>query len=225
MNYSIEKDEQNRNVLKFNPGTDEKVCFFDCVYCPLGRTKTKVSELIPSLGLSGDLKTLEAILKKENIDVVLFDTTGDPLIYRDLDDYVDLVHKCGALFSIESVGYGFTDIAIQKNLKRCDEIYLEIQDTSEKMFKKLHRPADGISYEKLIEGYMNIRQWYKGKLSVKLFFINRYNDTLEDANQLKKIVDAMEPDHLEVGNLNDIEKFKAFHIEEERFETLKQVFK
>lgn len=217
-------DEQNRNVLRFNPGTDDKVCFFDCVYCPLGRTKKKVSELIPSPNLAEAFRVLESALKSGRVDTVLFDTVGDPLLYKDLGDYADLVHQYGASFAVESIGYGLSELEVQKNLKKCDELTLEVQDVSAAMFTKLHRPAESVSFEKLVEGYMKIRDWYHGKLFVKVYFLNRYNDTEENAKFLKQVVELMMPDRLEISNTNDISKLKGFHIGESSFQALKQIF-
>ena len=151
----------------------------------------------------------------DDVDIVSFDTNGESLIYKNLDEYCDIVHEYGKRLLVETAGYGLHNPAVQKALSKCDELNIDLQDTSEKMFVKLHRPAKGMSFDDLIAVYKVLRKWYKGDLAVSVFLLNNQNDNSEDIDFLKEILDEMNPDKVSVQTLNNT-KFKAFHIEEPR---------
>lgn len=218
MNYSIHNDVKNRRVLSYTPDDSIKVCCCDCIYCPLGRTEKFVKEplvLEKSREYKRDLRELLESEECADVDFVSFDTNGESLIYKDLDEYCDIVHEYGKRLMVETAGYGLHDPIVQKALSKCDELSIELQDTSDKMFMKLHRPSEGMFFDDLIAGYEGLRSWYKGNLKVSVFILNSQNDDSESIAFLKAILDRMEPDEVSVQTLNDT-KFKAFHIEEPR---------
>ena len=65
MNYFSYKDvyiENGNRVLEVNI-LPEKYCNFDCIFCPLGRTKNKVDDLISFDNIMNSLNELESKIK------------------------------------------------------------------------------------------------------------------------------------------------------------------
>lgn len=216
--HTIEEDTKGRSILHFTPDTSMKTCCFDCVYCPLGRTDIKVEAPTVSDHSETWQKELRKLLSADpgrKAEFVAFDTTGESLIYRDLEAFCDIVHQSGKKVMLETVGCWLNDEDIRRGVRKCDELTIELQDTSAEMFQKIHRPASGVTFDDLISGYRKIRNWYNHCLIVKVYLVNKYNDDPDSIQFLKGILKDMAPDEIRVSTLHD-ERLKGLCIEEPR---------
>lgn len=129
MIYSIHTDARNRRILSYTPDDSVKACYCDCIYCPLGRTENFVTEPLVfenSTEYKCGLRNLLESRECADVEIVRFDTNGESLIYKDLDEYCEIVHEYGKRFLVETAGYGLHDSLVQKGLSKCDELCIEL---------------------------------------------------------------------------------------------------
>jgi wyosine [tRNA(Phe)-imidazoG37] synthetase (radical SAM superfamily) len=69
----------------------------------------------------------------------------------------------------------------------------------EDSFRKLHHPADGISFEKLIHGEQAFRRIFEGELWVEVFVVAGINDSDEAIRRIGSHVATLEPDRIHLN--------------------------
>lgn len=208
-------NKNKENVVDINP-LPENYCTFDCVFCPLGRTKVKTDKAFNFKETEVFLDNLEEILKNKKIDIVFINPDGESLTNSRILDVINLIKKYKAKVRILSNGYLFNRSEYKNILNNCDEVIGELAVISEKHFQKIQRPLQGFTFEEYVSNMKNFNKQYKGKFVIAITILKNYSDSNENVEEFKKIIEMIKPDEILVET-PDSEKFKkAFGIDEAR---------
>ena len=178
-----------------------KTCNFNCIYCQLGRTVKKTNKRFYCIDLDRLKRELkEAIERTPNIDYISLSGSGEPTLHKDLDRIVSEIKKTTdykypvCLITNSSLLYR-KDII--KELKDIDLIIPSLDSAREKTFKKINRA--NISLKKIIKGLINLRKEFKKKIWLEIMVIGGLNDTKEEIEELKKIIEKIKPDKIHIN--------------------------
>jgi wyosine [tRNA(Phe)-imidazoG37] synthetase (radical SAM superfamily) len=144
------------------PGT-YKLCTFNCLYCHYGWTNRHTKD---TSGCLGDLPTVNQVrdaLKgwlKENPDqlgYITFSGNGEPCLHPEFDRMVEVALEARdellpeAKVAILSNSTCLDGEKVMSGLKRIEVKIMKLDAGSEKMFKRLNRPAEGIRLQDVVE--------------------------------------------------------------------------
>jgi wyosine [tRNA(Phe)-imidazoG37] synthetase (radical SAM superfamily) len=155
------------NVL----GSGPKACSFDCGYCDLGRTFTRLNRLkgeieLPSLE-SIKLAIDEAFKKIHAegpvIDSILISGNGEPTLHPEFPEIVRLVLEARKIWTpgkpirVMTNGYALDSRKITDAMNMLDERIVKIDAGNEKMFKLVNSPLSRTNLARVLNGVKKLR--------------------------------------------------------------------
>lgn len=211
--------EDGKKVLEVNI-LPEKHCNFDCIFCPIGRSKNKVDTQRSFDEIDSDLLELEKKIETTQPDLIFINSKGEALVHDKIDEIIDFIKSKGLPVRLLSNGYllakdEYIDIA-----NKCDEVIGEIKVTTEEHFQKVQRPIEGYTLEEYISNMILFNKQYEGKFIFEITIVKGYNDDDESVEKLKDIIKRIYPDKVIVVRMDDEVFKKKLGISDERFEEI-----
>ncbi len=201
---------------------DTKSCNFDCLYCELKSstvtTKIKNPPLVEEI-----IKEVKIALKKyPDIDVITITSNGEPTLYPHLNSLICKLEevKKQKKVLILSNSSNIYDKSVQKSLSRLDIVKLSLDCATQKCFKKIDRPVEGIDIKKIIGGLKEFRKVFKNELVIEILIVKGINDTKSEMTALEKALVDIKPDRIDLGT---IDRPPAFDVKGVGFQKLKEL--
>ncbi len=173
-----------------------KSCTWDCIYCQLGKTDAYAverQEFFPREEILDEIQ--QAIENPAAIDWITFVGSGETTLYeglgwlihetRKLTDIPVAVITNGSLLYLEEV---------RNELLEADAVLPSLNAGSAELFERVDRPAPGFTYEQHVEGLVDFRKVYRGKLWVEIMLIAGVNDTVEALEDIASVLQKVLPD-------------------------------
>ncbi len=201
---------------------EHKSCNFDCLYCELKPAKVTDSITNPPLVTSVISEVKEALQEYQNIDVITITANGEPTLYPYLDVLVDELNniKKDKKLLILSNASTISDLKIQEILKKIDIVKLSLDCATAKCFKKIDRPIKNVSIENIINSLVTFRNKFHNTLILEILVVLGVNDKTEEFKALKKALDKINPDRIDLGT---IDRPPAYDVKGVSIEKLKEL--
>ena len=180
-----------------------KTCSFNCIYCQVGsticlsvrrRNYTPVDDVL--------IEIRKTIAQKKRIDFLTFSGSGEPTLHRRLGYLITEIKKItktpiavitnGSLLHLPSV---------QKDLARADVVLPPLCAATQSVFIRIHRPNPRLNLSRIVNGMIKFRRTYSGKIWLEIMLIKGYNDQLDEIRKLKKIIDRINPDRIQLNTV------------------------
>lgn len=224
MNNFTYKDvyiEEGKKVLEVNI-LPEKHCNFDCIFCPIGRSKNKVDTQKSFDEIDISLAELNKKIDETKAELVFINSKGGAFINDKILDIIDFIKNKGVSVRLLSNGYLLGREEFIKIANKCDEIVGEIKVITEEDFQKVQRPIDGYTLEKYINNMISFNKQYKGRFIFEVTIIKGYNDDEESVKKLKEVIKQISPDKIIVARMDDDIFKKKLGISDEKFKEISQ---
>ena len=224
MNNFTYKDvyiEEGKKVLEVNI-LPEKHCNFDCIFCPIGRSKNKVDTQKSFDEIDISLAELNKKIDETKAELVFINSKGEAFINDKILDIIDFIKNKGVSVRLLSNGYLLGREEFIKIANKCDEIVGEIKVITEDDFQKVQRPIDGYTLEKYINNMISFNKQYKGRFIFEVTIIKGYNDDKESVKKLKEVIKQISPDKIIVARMDDDIFKKKLGISDEKFREISQ---
>ncbi|MEL4305351.1 radical SAM protein [Methanococcoides sp. LMO-2] len=189
-------------------GDYRKNCNYDCVYCQLGHVDWKISD--PSE--VADPVTTEEVIdgitnyhkKVDDLDYITFSGTCEPTLNLQIGDMIDHIREISDIpicVITNSSLVGREDV--RKNLSKADLVVATLVSGNEETFRAIHRPAEGIELQDIIDGLRELQKMNGAKLSIEVMLLdsnNNYpvNSSDEEVEKLIEVLKYIDPDEIEV---------------------------
>ncbi|SCL96786.1 tRNA-modifying enzyme [Sporanaerobacter sp. PP17-6a] len=211
--------EDGRRVLEVNM-LPEKYCNFDCIFCPIGRSKNKIDTQKSFDKIDSSLIELENMIENTKAELIFINSKGEALVNDKIGDIIDFIKAKGLPVRLLSNGYLLGRDEYMKIANKCDEVVGEIKTITEKDFQKVQRPIEGYTLAEYISNMASFSKQYKGKFLFEITIIKGYNDNEESIQKIKNIIKEISPDKIIVARMEDERFKKKLGITDERFEEI-----
>ena len=211
--------EEGKRVLEVNI-LPEKYCNFDCIFCPIGRSKNKVDSPISFNEIDVDLNELENKIEETKADLIFINSKGEALINNKIDKIISFIKNKGLMVRLLSNGYLLGKDEYKKIANDCDEVIGEIKVITEEHFQKIQRPIEGYTLDKYISNMALFNKQYKGKFIFEITIIKGYNDDEKSINELKDIITKINPDKVIVSRIEEEIFKKKLGISDEELQKI-----
>ena len=222
MNNFTYKDiyiENGKRILEINV-LPEKYCNFDCIFCPIGRSKNKIDSQRSFDEIDKALIELENMINDTNPELIFINSKGEALINDKIEDIIDFIKSKGLPVRLLSNGYILGKTEYIKVANKCDEVIGEIKVITEKDFQKVQRPIEGYTLEEYISNMASFNKQYNGKFIFEITIVKGYNDDDISVNKLKEVIKTISPSKVIVARIED-EIFKIkIGISDEKFKEI-----
>lgn len=211
--------EEGKRVLEVNI-LPEKYCNFDCIFCPIGRSKNKVDSPISFNEIDVDLNELENKIEETKADLIFINSKGEALINNKIDKIIRFIKNKGLIVRLLSNGYLLGKDEYKKIANDCDEVIGEIKVITEEHFQKIQRPIEGYTLDKYISNMALFNKQYNGKFIFEITIIKGYNYDEKSINELKDIITKINPDKVIVSRIEEEIFKKKLGISDEELQKI-----
>ena len=183
----------------------KKVCSLDCVYCEVGKT-TKLTlerkEYIKAEKVKEEL--LNYFNNNPDPDYITFSGSGEPTLNIYMDEILGFIKdkKPDVPVAVLTNGTLFYDDNVRETLLKADLVLPSLDAATEEVFKKINRPAKDLTARKCIQGLIDFRKDFKGRIWLEIFILPGYNDSDSELAELKKALVKIKPDSIQLNTLD-----------------------
>lgn len=183
-----------------------KTCDLDCVYCEAGKTPQKTMERKPYVSAETIMYELNAhfINPNQNIDYFTLSGAGEPTLNLDIGIIIDAIKSDFPTYPLALITNGtfFSDPIVRAQVSKVDVILPSIDAVSLHTFQMINRPDQKLDFQKIIQGLLDLRAEYKGKIWVEVFMIPGLNDELSELQSMKNVLMKLKPDKVHLNSLD-----------------------
>jgi len=180
-----------------------KTCSFDCIYCQLGRTTKKTirrREYIPTSKVIGELE--EILARESTIDYITFSGSGEPTLNSQIGRMIRAVKYITSIpVAVITNGSLLTLRSVREELRIADLVIPSLDAGREQTFQKINRPHARISLKNVIDGLIQFRDVYPGRIHLEIMLVRDVNDTEEEIDRIKELTEDLKPDLIELNTV------------------------
>lgn len=203
-----------------------KTCTYNCLYCQVGKTTHRTGATKPFVPTQDVLKELEEKLQKIRPDTITLSGSGEPTLHSQIDQVISFIKRVtGIRIAILTNGSLFWKEEVRTRVSGADIILPTLTTVFENTFRAIHRPHPDLNLSLIIEGLKSLRRTYRGLLFLELFFLAGLNDSEKEIEGLKKAVDQISPDRIQLNTVvRPPRDSRAVPLDRKRLEEIKDFF-
>lgn len=155
----------------------DKVCSYACVYCQIGRTLKMYVErrpFYPTEFIFEEVKKKveEAKIRNETIDYLTFVPDGEPTLDVNLGKEVELLKSLDIPLAILTNSSLVWMEEVREDLLGFDFISLKVDAVTDEVWRRINRPHRRLKLERILEGMLELRKEFKGRLVTETMLID-----------------------------------------------------
>ncbi len=182
-----------------------KVCSLDCVYCEVGKTTKLTTNRMEYVKFDKVITELQQFMSNSpKIDYMTFSGSGEPTLNSRIGDVLSYVKQNypDIKTAVLTNGTLLSDQKVRAELLQADVILPSLDAASQSAFYKINRPDSTLIVGTLIQGLIDLRREYKGKIWLEVFILKGYNDSKEELDLLKEAILKINPDSIQLNTLD-----------------------
>jgi wyosine [tRNA(Phe)-imidazoG37] synthetase (radical SAM superfamily) len=183
----------------------KKVCSLDCVYCEVGKTTKLTTDRLEYVKYDKVIAELKHYMSnKPKIDFITFSGSGEPTLNNRIGDVLNFIkdNYPEVRTAVLTNGTLLSDKKLREELRQIDVILPSLDAASQKAFEKINRAHSKLSLQNYIQGLVDLRNEYEGKIWLEILFLKGYNDSDNELNKLKEAILKIKPDRIQLNTLD-----------------------
>ncbi len=182
-----------------------KVCSLNCIYCECGFTTkltTERDEYVPYNEVIQELKRF--LGDKPALDYITFSGSGEPTLNSRFGDILKFIKQNYPDIPVAVLTNGtlFNNKQVRREILDADLVLPSLDVASDLSFRKINRPFHSLNIEDYIDGLIEFRKEYKGKIWLEVLIIPGYNNGKEDLKLLKEAFNKIKPNSIQLNTLD-----------------------
>jgi wyosine [tRNA(Phe)-imidazoG37] synthetase (radical SAM superfamily) len=159
-------------------------------------------------------------------DIITLAGSGEPTLHSEIDQIIDGIKAfTDTRIAVLTNGSLFWDEEVRRRVRGADVIMPTLSSAFDQTFKRIHRPHPELDLGTIIEGLKSLRREYQGQLLLEVIFLSGINDTEEEAEALKDLIDTICPDRIQINTVvRPPSDSRAKSLDRERLEEIKVLF-
>ena len=202
-----------------------KTCTYDCIYCQLGRTTCKTIERKEWVPLDDVLDEVKAKLAKQP-DYITLSGSGEPTLFSRLGDLVDGIKRITSVpVALLTNGSLLWKPAVRAAIQNVDLLIPSLDAGDEAMFRRVNRPHEAISFDRLIDGLVASRKACRGQYWLEVFLLAGCTAAEAEVKKLAHYAKLIEPDRIQINTVTrPPADSAATGVSHERLDELSRLF-
>ena len=182
-----------------------KVCSLDCIYCECGPTTKLTLERKEYILYDKVIKELYHYFSNNpGPDYITFSGSGEPTLNSRFGDVLQFIKqkKPDIPVAVLTNGTLFSQKQVRTELLSADVVLPSLDAASNLSFRKINRPFHSLNINDYINGLVDFRKEYKGKIWLEVLIIPGYNDSKTELKLLKEAFEKIKPDSIQLNTLD-----------------------
>lgn len=197
-----------------------KKCNLDCLYCEVCPTDKLNEDRIEYVDTQALIKEIKET--KSAIDYLTLTGSGEPTLHVELDKMIPSLKK---EFTYPIVMLTNSLLLrkekVRNELLGLDLIVPSLDAVSQSVFKKINRPVEDVFASDVVNGLIEFRKIFSGKMWLEVLFVKGINDSDSEIKLLAAAISKIKPDRVQ---LNTVARPPAYGgIEPLSFDELKKI--
>ncbi len=172
-----------------------KTCSYTCVYCQLGRTDHLQADRESFFPREELLAEIVSQANQTNPDYVTLVGDGEPTLYADLGWVIE--HTKGEVSSPVAVitnGSLLWREDVRSDLMNADVVIPTLDAGNQATFRRINRPHREISFASMLQGQIDFRRGFPGKLWLEVMLVRGVNDSHDELIRIQDAIERIKPD-------------------------------
>jgi wyosine [tRNA(Phe)-imidazoG37] synthetase (radical SAM superfamily) len=208
----------------------DKTCDLNCIYCQWGRTKETVVIRKEYAKIEEIIAELESWMREnpqttKEIKFVTLSGLGEPTLNTRIGELIGRVKKItGSRIAVITNSTLLGDPLVRKALLEADLIAPSLDAVDEKIFKQIDRPHAAVKLDEIIAGLVALRKEFRGKIWLEVMFIRGVNDARQHIEQLKKVIQRINPDKVQLNSpVRSTAEKNVLPVDKAKLEKIKEI--
>jgi wyosine [tRNA(Phe)-imidazoG37] synthetase (radical SAM superfamily) len=185
--------------------TPDTSCTFNCVYCECGKTERLTRERREYVPTVDVIRELHAYLSTTpDLDSITFSGSGEPTLHSGIGEIIAFLKDTYPQYRVTVLtNSSLLDREdVRAALHRADLVIPSLDAISEPVFRKVNRPLPGITSASIINGVRVFCAEFTGTVWIEIFIVPGINDTAEELELFKTILQTLRFDRVQVNTLD-----------------------
>ena len=178
-----------------------KVCTFDCVYCQVGRTTRKTvsrDTFVPPKMIVAEVR--EKLRSAPRPDYITLAGSGEPTLHAELGAIIEGIRGVTDVpVAVLTNGSLLYDPEVRRACARADLVLPSLDAGDEEVFRKINRPAPGLTLERIVAGMAAFRKEYHGAIWLEVFLVGGVNTDPTHVRKIRALVERIRPDRVHLN--------------------------
>lgn len=173
-----------------------KTCSYDCIYCQLGPDEHTTVERKDYAPVDAVLEEVAEALQGDVLpDYITLSGSGEPTLHRSIGRIVDGIRDLTGLpICLLTNGSMLSLPEVRNQCRRVDLAVPNLDAPNEAVFRKINRPHQSLHFPTIVEGLVQFRREFEGKIWLELFVVPGLNDSPDHIREFKRLIDRIDPD-------------------------------
>ena len=210
--------------------TPYKTCSFNCVYCQLGKTTQLAGERKEYIPIEEILNELKSWLENntdevKNLNYITLSGSGEPTLNIKLGQLIAEIKKItNVAVAVITNASLLNDPLVRKDLSLVGLIVPSLDSVTAKILTKIDRPHPAIKLENIIDGLINLKKEFRGKIWLEVMLVKGINDDLRQIKKLKEVTDRINPDKIQLNSpVRTTTEPNIFPVDKKKLEKIKEI--
>ncbi len=182
-----------------------KVCSLNCVYCECGRTTNLTLQRAEYVKMDEVQKELHHFFDNNPPpDYITFSGAGEPTLHSKIGYIITFIKEFWPEIPLAVLTNGtlLQNKEVRRELLEADVVLPSLDAAVEKDFLKIDRPHHTLKVNNYIEGLIDFRKEYSGKIWLEVLILPGYNNDTENLSRLKEAFIKISPDRIQINTLD-----------------------
>ncbi len=178
-----------------------KTCTMNCRFCQLGDSACALSERAEYVPMPEVLAELVQWNECDGqADHITLAGSGEPTLHTGFGEVLRWIKDNTSIASVLlSNGSLFHLAEVRAAAAMADKVKVTLSAWDEASFQQIHRPAQGVTFEQLIEGERAFRQEFSGELALEVFIVEGMNSDCADVRRIAALAETIHPDRIDLN--------------------------
>lgn len=180
-----------------------KTCSYDCIYCQLGRTTHKTTELKEYAPTDAVLAEIaERLREGPRPDYIGLAGSGEPTLHARIGDIIAGIKALTDVpVAVLTNGSLLWRAEVRASLADADLVMPSLDAGSPESFERVNRPHPDITFDRMVEGLVAFSRGFKGKTWLEVFVLAGITDGPDEIGNIAAIVERMRPDRVQLNTV------------------------
>jgi len=179
-----------------------KVCSYDCVYCQLGRTTRKTVERREWVPTAEVLTQVAERLETVRPDWVTLSGSGEPTLHVGIGEIIDgIKQRTDVPVAVLTNGSLLGDADVASAVAKADLVMPSLDAPDETLFAVVNRPAPEIGFAGMVEGLVEFRRRFTGRLWLEVMVVGGLTDGGVAREGVARLVERITPDRVQLNTV------------------------
>lgn len=174
----------------------DSICSFRCLYCQLGRINVRTAERRVYVSTRRVLEDLGRAAWR-GADCATISGSGEPTLAANLGEVIRGIRQAtGKPVAVLTNAAHLGDEDVRRDLRAADSVFCKLDAADEETFKRMNRPAEGLTLSRVVEGIERLRAEYDGRLAIQTMLtpLNAHRP-----EEFARLLRGLRPDEVHLG--------------------------